>query len=123
MANDPASNGVTDITSQTADISYYWFLADQAGTTVEGFFIDKYQKRIGASFSTNLTTATGMAPGTQLAATIPGDAIGAIVRFSGKTYFDLNTAADLDFTVHATANYPFFGTSDGNVPISRVNQV
>lgn len=47
-------------------------------------------------------------------------AIGAIVNFSAKTYWNTAPAPLSDFITNY-ANYPSYSSADGNVPISRVN--
>lgn len=47
-------------------------------------------------------------------------ALGAIVTFSGQTYFDLSTSPLADFATNY-ANYPSYSNADGNVPLGRVN--
>ncbi len=124
---------IVDVTVQCADISYYRFLGDIGGLAVTGYFVDSMGLRTGPSFSLGLN-AVGLGVSKSFA-DVPGgipldasasqmnQAVGAIVRFSGKVYFDLSISDSVDFTAHAVANYPFFGVSDGNVPLARINQV
>lgn len=115
---NPASS-VVDVTACHADVTNYYFLADGAGQTVKGFFVDKFGRRTGNSFSLSINQANGTNDALPLPS-IPTDAIGAVVRFSAKTYVDLTTATSDDFEDNY-ANYPFYLDTDGNVFIGRVN--
>lgn len=118
MATNPAST-IVDVTCMAADIGSYFFLGASAGQTIKGFYVDKFGKRTGNSFSLSINQANGSNDALSLPS-IPADAIGAVVRFSGQTYVDLTTATSDDFEDNY-ANYPYYLDTDGNVFIGRVN--
>lgn len=114
-----SASTIVDVTCQVADLSSYFFLGASAGQTVKGFFVDAFGRRTGNSFSLSINQTDGTNNALPLP-TIPTDAIGAIVRFSGTTYVDLNSATSDDFEDN-TSNYPQYSSADGNVFIGRVN--
>ena len=118
-----SASTIVDVTCQVADISSYFFLGASAGQTVKGFFVDAYGRRTGSSFSLSINQTDGTNNALSLASAgsgIPADAIGAIVRFSGTTYIDLNSATTDDFEDNTTS-YPQYAAADGNVFLGRVN--
>ncbi len=115
----PQTSTIVAVTSESAVLSRYWFLGVSAGTTITGFFIDKLNLRVGNSFSVSVPQGTGSNNQVQLATSFPDGAVGAIVRFSGNTAFDLNSSASADFKANAATTYPIF-TNNVNVALGDV---
>ncbi len=107
------------MTSESAILGQYWFLGVSGSTTITGFFIDVHNLRTGNAISTTVPQANGTNDAVQIATTIPADAVGAILRFSGNTAFDLNDGTSDNFEDNAATLYPVFG-SGVNVALGEV---
>ncbi len=114
----PNHAALVDHAAQCADIANFWFLGVAGSVTATGFFVDAQGRRTGGSFSTTIPVANGSNDPVRIAS-VPADAVGAIVRLSGATHFDLSQDAfGTDFKTNY-ARYPQYA-SGVNVALGRV---
>ncbi|MCW5941702.1 MAG: hypothetical protein KIS66_05695 [Fimbriimonadaceae bacterium] len=119
MPQPSPSSGVVDVAAECADVAAYWFLGAAGTATATGFFVDRQGRRTGVAFSTSVPQANGSNDPVRLG-TIPDDAVGAIVRFTGAVLFDITKdALAADFKTNY-ARYPQYPAST-NVAVGRVN--
>ncbi len=115
----PEASNVIAVTSESAPIRSYWFLGVSGATTITGIFTNLMKQRTGLAINTTVPQGNGSADAVQIATSIPADATGAILRFSGDTAWDLNTGTSDEFEDNY-ARFPKFGTGSGNVPLGDV---
>lgn len=106
--------------AEVASVGCWWFLGVSGAVTAIGFFLNAQGLRTGSAFSTSIPQGNGTNDPVALSTSIPADAVGAVVRFSGEVYFDVSggSAFSTDFETNY-ARYPRYAGS-ANIAVGRV---
>lgn len=84
-----SARGIVDIAAKVAPLDRYIFVANSATSTVNGMFVNEYGTRTGNRFTASVATNAASAFTQIYGATIPSDAVGAVIDASQDLVYDI----------------------------------
>ena len=107
------------ISAAEAVVAHHWFLGLNGSVTATGTFVDATNNQVGASFSTTIPQGNGTNSPVTLAGSgsIPKDAVGAWVVFSGPVYYQITDGQGEGpgFTADFKTNYANYAVAVGGL--------
>src|SRR5688572_26343052 len=115
MTRNLASH-IVDIGATVPPLDSYRFLSTAGTATIKGYFVNQYGQRTGSSFSDTVNTSEAETF-TDMAGSVPSDAVGFRGVFSVACYYDISLD-ETDFEANPS-RYPVIPAS-ADVRIGRV---